>query len=74
MGEFVASPIPRVWIWSCNSTRKSKRLPDHLLRIELGEKLTGIDDDFPDPHLFKFEEVPTELAEIAQFLQDGKAP
>ena len=47
---------------------------DHLCRIETGEDSIGVEDDLPDAHLFRIEEVPTELEEIAQFLEDGKAP
>ena len=47
--------------------------PDHLSRIDTGEEPTGIDDDLPDAHLFRIEAVPTELEEIAQFLEDGHA-
>ena len=45
--------------------------PDHLSRIDTGEEPTGIDDDFPDAHLFRIEAVPEELEEIAQFLETG---
>lgn len=48
--------------------------PDHLSRIESGEDPTGIDDDLPDAHLFRLEAITAELAEIAQYLQEGKAP
>ena len=37
------------------------------------KKLTSIDDDLPDSHLFRVEAVPEELAYIVHFLQDGKA-
>jgi hypothetical protein len=48
--------------------------PDHLSRLETGEDLTGIEDDFPDANLFRVEAVPKELEEIANFLEEGKAP
>ena len=48
--------------------------PDHLSHIDTGEELTGIEDDFPDAHLFRIEAVPKELEEIAQFLETGQAP
>ena len=47
--------------------------PNHLSRVESGEDLTGIDDDLPDAQLFKVEGILTELAEIGQYLQEGKA-
>ena len=47
---------------------------DHLSRVESGVDPTGIDDDLPDAHLFKVEEIPVELADIRQYLQEGKAP
>ena len=46
---------------------------DHLSRIELGEDPTGIEDDLPDAHLFRVEAIPSELVEIGQYLQEGKA-
>lgn len=48
--------------------------PDHFSSVESGEDLTGIEDDLPDAYLFKVEEIPSELAEIRQYLQEGKAP
>ena len=45
-----------------------------MSRIESGENLTGIEDDLPDAHLFRVEAIPSELAEIGQYLQEGKAP
>jgi hypothetical protein len=33
-----------------------------------------IDDDLPDANLFRVEAVPKELEEIANFLEEGKAP
>ena len=48
--------------------------PDHLSRIESGEDPTGIEDDLPDSHLFRVEAIPSELVEIGQYLQEGKAP
>ena len=38
------------------------------------EEPTRVEDDLPDAHLFRIEVVPVELEEIAQFLEDGKAP
>ena len=46
---------------------------DHLLRIQIGTELSSIDNDFPDAHLFRVEGVIEELANIFQFLQEGKA-
>ena len=40
----------------------------------MGEEPTGIKVDLLDAHLFWIEAVPAELEEIAQFLEDGKAP
>ena len=40
----------------------------------MGEELTGVEDDLPDAHLFWIEAIPTELEEIAQFLENGQAP
>ena len=54
--------------------RKANVGPNHLYRVESGEDPTGIDDDLPDAHLFRLEAIPTELAKIAQYLQEGKAP
>ena len=54
--------------------RKANVGPDHLPRIESGEDLTGIEDDLPDAHLFRVEAIPSELVEIGQYLQEGKAP
>ena len=48
--------------------------PDHLSRINTGEEQTGVKDDLPDAHLFRIEAVPSELEEIAQFLENGQAP
>ena len=48
--------------------------PDHLSRIDTGEEPTRVEDDLPDAHLFRIEVVPTELEEITQFLENGKAP
>jgi hypothetical protein len=48
--------------------------PDHLSRIESGEDPTGIQDDLPNAHLFRVEAIPSELTEIGQYLQEGKAP
>ena len=36
--------------------------PDHLSRVESGEDPIRIDDDLPDAHLFRVEEIPIELA------------
>ena len=47
--------------------------PDHLSKVESGEDPTGIDDDLPDAHLFRVEEIPAELEEIGQYLQEGKS-
>ena len=54
--------------------RKENVGPDHLSRVESSEDQTGINDDLPDAHLFKVEAIPIELAEIGQYLQEGKAP
>lgn len=44
-----------------------------MSRVELGEDLTGIDDDLLDAHLFRVEAIPAELEKIGQYLQEGKA-
>ena len=44
-----------------------------MSRIESGEDPTGIEDDLPDAHLFRVEAIPSELVEIGQYLQEGKA-
>lgn len=54
--------------------RRENAGPDHLSRLETGEEAIGIEDELPDTHLFKLEAVPQELADIAQFLEEGKAP
>ena len=48
--------------------------PDHLSRVESGEYPIGIDDELADAHLFRVKEIPTELVEIGQYLQERKAP
>ena len=48
--------------------------PNHLSSINTGDEPIGVEDDLPDAHLFRIEVVPTELEEIAQFLEDGQAP
>ena len=48
--------------------------PGHLSRIDIGEELTGVEDDLPNAHLFQIEAVLAELEEIDQFLEDGKTP
>ena len=45
-----------------------------MSRIELGEDPTRIEDDLLDAHLFRVEAIPSELVEIGQYLQEGKAP
>ena len=52
---------------------KAKVRSDHLLRITIGEESTGIEDYLPNPHLFRDEFVPSNLAEISQFLEEGQA-
>ena len=47
---------------------------DYLSRVESGEDVKRIDDDLPNSHLFRVEAIPAELTEIAQYLQEGKAP
>jgi len=47
---------------------------DNFSRLEIGEEAIGIEDELPDAHLFRLEAVPQELANIAQFLEEGKAP
>ena len=44
--------------------------PDHLLRIQMGEESSSIENDLLDAHLFKVETIPKELADIVQFLQE----
>ena len=53
---------------------KANVRPDHLSIVKSGEDPTGIDDDLPDAHLFRVEAIPAELAEVGQYLQEGKAP
>ena len=53
-------------------SRETVRL-DHLSRLETGEEAVGIEDKLPDAHLFRVEEIPQELADVAQFLEAGKA-
>ena len=48
--------------------------PDHLSRLEIGEDAIGIEYELSDAHLFRIEVVPQELADIAQFLEEGRAP
>jgi len=48
--------------------------PDHLSRVETGEEAVGIEDELPDAHLFRIEAIPHGLADIAQFLEAGRAP
>ena len=48
--------------------------PDHFSRVESGEDPIGIEDDLPDAHLFRVEAIPSELEDIGQYLQEGKAP
>ena len=45
-----------------------------MTRIESSEEPEGIDIYLPDAHLFRVEEVPTNLAQITQFLQEGTTP
>ena len=45
-----------------------------MSQIDTGEEPTGVKNDLPDAHLFRIEAVPTELEEIAQFLESGQAP
>ena len=45
-----------------------------MSRVELGEDLTRIEDDLLDAHLFRVEAIPSELADIGQYLQEWKAP
>ena len=45
-----------------------------MSRIESGEDPTGIEDDLPNAQLFRVEGIPSELVEIGQYLQEGKAP
>ena len=42
--------------------------------VESSEDPTGIEDDLLDAHLFRVEVIPSELAKIGQYLQEGKAP
>lgn len=48
--------------------------PDHLSRLETGEEPIGIEDKLSNAHLFRIEEIPQELVDIAQFLEEGRAP
>jgi hypothetical protein len=47
---------------------------DHLSQLETGEDPTRIEDDLPDANLFRVKATPKELEEIANFLEEGKAP
>ena len=53
---------------------KSNVGPDHLSRVKSGEDPIGINNDLPDAQLFRVVAIPVELAEIGQYLQEGKAP
>lgn len=44
-----------------------------MSKVESGEDPIGIDDDLPNAHLFRVEAIPAKLAEIGQYLQEGKA-
>ena len=48
--------------------------PDHLSRVEKGEKPTNIDDGFPYAQLFWVEVIDDHYAPIVQFLSTGVAP
>ena len=48
--------------------------PNHLSRLEIGEEEIRIEDELPDAHLFRVEAIPQELADIAQLLEEGRAP
>ena len=41
--------------------RKLNVSPNHLSQIDTGEEPTGVEDDLPDPHLFRIESVLAEL-------------
>ena len=45
-----------------------------MSRIHTGEESTGVEDNLLDAHLFQIEAVPTELEEIAHFLENGREP
>ena len=45
-----------------------------MSRIDTREEPTEVKDELSDAHLFRIEAVPTELQEIAQILENGKAP
>ena len=45
-----------------------------MLRIDTGEELTGVEENLPDAHLFRIEAVLTIFEEIAQLLENGRAP
>ena len=48
--------------------------PNHLSRIDIVEELIGVEGDLPDAHLFRIEDVPAELEEITQFLENVQEP
>ena len=70
----MATSIPRIRFEVIVRPEKLNVRPDHLSWIDIGEEPTGVEDDLPDAHLFWIEAVPTELEEIAQFLESGQAP
>ena len=45
-----------------------------MSKVKSSEDPTGIEDDLPDAHLLRVEAIPSELVEIGQYLQEGKAP
>jgi hypothetical protein len=50
------------------------KVPDHLLRLELGEEPTNLDDTLPDAHLLAIRKIDDHFAEIVHFLSTGMAP
>ena len=50
------------------------RTISHTRKKNTCKEPTGVEDDLPNPHLFRIEAVLAELEEIAQFLENGQAP
>jgi len=48
--------------------------PNHLLRLEIGEEPTNIEDNLHDTQLFAIRVVNDHFVDIIQFLSKGMAP
>lgn len=53
---------------------KSHVCADHLSRLKSGEPLEGVNDDFPDAHLFRIAVLPPWYTSIGEFLSTGQFP